>query len=436
MIIKISSKNNYLLDILYKNPNTDGGLYFKTLKRGCIVGNAIDKHNYEVVFQDTKYSYAPDGSNQIDYQSYTSPLVIMNIFNALFSHILRAKEDFKSLKIDWLNKAAGDVDTDECKIEVPSFYIDSNWYQNNRFLLSKYFEGIVVEQQSECVFRLTITAPTIFEAMNLLAITALFVFLTNDYGMHIYIDEGLMQKYGRILTNIDNVPYFIFYLFNVRTIRSPRRFDEFKPLFESYLAKDGIVADLKPLSNAYQREQNVMEYLDTKIPILDIGCGEFTYYKRMKTKGLSAPYFGVDLDESFERLAQLVAQRYNDETMSFSTSLNDYDATEPVNILLIEVIEHNSLSDSKELIKKALSYNFNRLIITTPNGEFNQFYIMDTEFRHDDHCYELSAFEFKSLVTEVISEANFKDKVSLTYLEIGDKLNGITPTQGVVIERI
>ncbi len=60
MILKIRSKNDYLLDILFKNPNTDYGLYFKTLKNGQIVGNAVNKHYYEVVFQDTKYSYLPE----------------------------------------------------------------------------------------------------------------------------------------------------------------------------------------------------------------------------------------------------------------------------------------------------------------------------------------------------------------------------------------
>ena len=60
MIIKISCENDNLMDILYKNPDTDFGLYFKPLKNGHIAGNIVDKHNYEVVFQDEKYSSFPN----------------------------------------------------------------------------------------------------------------------------------------------------------------------------------------------------------------------------------------------------------------------------------------------------------------------------------------------------------------------------------------
>jgi len=59
MIIKIKCKNDYLMDILCKNPDTDFGLYFKPLKNGHIAGNAVDKHNYEIVFQDEKDSFQP-----------------------------------------------------------------------------------------------------------------------------------------------------------------------------------------------------------------------------------------------------------------------------------------------------------------------------------------------------------------------------------------
>ena len=436
MIIKISSANQYLLDILYKNPNTDNGLYFKNLKKGCIVGNSVNKHLYEVVFQDTKYSYMGEDSNQIDFQSYSSPLLVMHICNSLFSHILKAKDEYKNSICLWLEKMLGDIDDQECMIEIPSFFIDSNWYKNDTFLLSKYFSGVKVEPQTNRIFKLTIKASSVFEAMNLLAVTALFIYLTNDYGKHIYIDEGLIQKYGRILTNIDNVPYFIFYLFNVRTIQLPHRFEEFRPMFENYLSHYGINANLKPLSNQYQREQFVLKRLETKIPILDIGCGEFTYYKRMKSKGLTAPYFAVDEDESLERLAYNIARRYNDDQFTFSSSLVDFESDQPVNILLIEVIEHNPIDEAKALINEALLYNFDQFIITTPNREFNQFYIMDTVFRHQDHDFELSQSEFKELIEDCILSTEEPRKYKVEYYQIGDNLNDITPTQGCVIKKV
>jgi hypothetical protein len=235
MIIRIKSDNDYLMDVLNKNPDTDMGLYFKSLKNGQVAGNIVDKHHYEVVFQDEKYSYLPEESNQIDYQSYCSPLAALHICNELFAHILKSRDEFSQKEIKWLGRTQGDVDTVPCCIETPSFYMDSNWFRGGRFLLTKYFDGVQVEQQSSRIFRLVISAPSIFEAFNMFSLVSLFTHITNDYGIFTYIDDNLAQKYGRILTNIRRVPYFVFYLFILRAVKSEKQFRDLKPVFEKYL---------------------------------------------------------------------------------------------------------------------------------------------------------------------------------------------------------
>lgn len=431
MILKIKSQNDRLLDILYKNPNTDNGLYFRPLKNGQIVGNVVNKNYYEVIFQDTKYSYMPEEANQIDYQSYCTPLAVLHICNELFGHIFKSKEEFSSKDIQWLGTTQGEADTENCTIEIPSFYIDSNWYRSGKFLPAKYFEGIEVEQQSSRIFRLTISAKSIFEAFNLLALVALFTHVTNNYAVFTYIDDSLAQKYGRILTNIDNVPYFVFYLFIMKAVKSERQFNELKPVFEDYLAKYGLDANLVLQGTYLQRINFITNLLERDIPILDIGCGEFTYYKKMMNKEFSSVYYAVDHDERFERLAENISRRYDEDNLVFMNSLEQFDSLDKVNILLTEVIEHNSLDEAKQLIRKALSYNFNKLIITTPNAEFNQFYNMETEFRHDDHDFEPTRQEFLDLIAEC---AEGKD-INIEFFQLGDSLNGIQPTQGCVITK-
>ena len=435
MILKIKSTNDRLLDLLYKNPETDNGLYFKSLKNGQIGGNTINKNCYEVVFQDTKYSYMPEDSNQIDYQSYCTPLAVLHICNELFGHILKSREEFLTKDIQWLGITQGEADTESCTIEIPSFYVDSNWYRNDRFLLSKYFEGITVTQQSNRVFGLTISAKSVFEAFNLLALVALFTHVTNNYAAYTYIDDGLAQKYGRILTNIDNVPYFVFYLFIMKAVKSERQFNELKPLFEAYLSKYGLTAKLVLQGTYLQRIHFITNLLERDIPILDIGCGEFTYYKKMMNKEFSSIYYAVDHDERFERLAENVSRRYDDDNLVFMNSLEQFDSQEKVNILLTEVIEHNPLDEAKELIQKALTYNFNKLIITTPNAEFNQFYNMDTEMRHDDHDFEPTRQEFEELIEDYILEMENPHQYKIEFFQLGDNLNGIQPTQGCVIKK-
>ena len=431
MILKIKSNNDRLLDILYKNPNTDNGLYFKPLKNGQIVGNAVNKNYYEVVFQDTKYSYMPEEANQIDYQSYCTPLAVLHICNELFGHIFKSKDEFSSKDIQWLGITQGEADTESCTIEIPSFYIDSNWYRNGKFLPSKYFDGIEVVQQSSRIFRLTISAKSIFEAFNLLALVALFTHVTNNYAVYTYIDDSLAQKYGRILTNIDNVPYFIFYLFIMKAVKSERQFNELKPVFEDYLARYGLDANLVLQGTYLQRIHFITNLLERDIPILDIGCGEFTYYKKMMNKEFLSVYYAVDRDEKLERLAQNISRRYDEDNLVFMNSLEQFDSRDKVNILLTEVIEHNPMDEAKELIRKALSYNFNKLIITTPNAEFNQFYNMETEFRHNDHDFEPNRQEFLDMITEC---AEGKD-INIEFFQLGDSLNGIQPTQGCVVTK-
>lgn len=431
MILKIKSNNKHLLDILYKNPDTDNGLYFKSLKNGQVVGNAVNENYYEVIFQDTKYSYLPEESNQIDYQSYCSPLVILHICKELFGHILKSKEEFSEKPIEWLEMTQGEADNESCTIEIPSFFIDSTWFRNGKFLPAKYFEGVSVEQQSNRIFKLTISAKSIFEAFNLLALVSLFTHVTNDYGMFTYIDDQLAQKYGRILTNIDNVPYFVFYLFIMRAIKSERQFNELKPAFEKYLEGNGLKANLVLQGTYLQRINFITQQLELDIPILDIGCGEFKYYKKMMAKGFTAPYYAVDQDPAFERISENIARRYEEDNLVFYKSLEEFESESLINVLLTEVVEHNPLEKAKELIVKALSYNFNKVIITTPNAEFNQFYNMDSEMRHDDHYFEPTRQEFCDLIMECAK----KEEVNIEFFQLGDSLNGIQPTQGCVISR-
>jgi hypothetical protein len=429
MILKIKSLNNRLLDILCKHPDTDNGLYCKPLRNGQIIGHVVGAQEYEVIFQDNKCSYCPEDNNAIDYQSYCSPLAVLHICSELFGHILKSREDYAGTTIKWLGVTQGEADNARCTIEIPSFYIDSNWYRNGRFLLSKYFEGIELVRQSQCIFRLTVTAKSVFDAFNLLALVAIFAHLTNNYKLFIYIDDSLAQKLVRILTNIENVPYFVFYLFIMRAVKSVKQFEAVKPLFEHYLANNGLKANLVIESTLRQRITFITKLLELDIPVLDIGCGEFLYYKKMMACNFAAAYHAVDKNPDMEQLAEHISRRYDDHNLFFYNSLEEFTSTEPVNILLTEVIEHNAPEEAKALIGKALSYNFNKLIITTPNVEFNPFYSMEEELRHKDHRFELTRDEFKSLITSCMQGRS----LHVEYFYLGDSLNEIQPTQGCII---
>jgi len=417
------------MDILCKNPDTDFGLYFKPLKKGQIAGNIIDKHHYEALFQDEKNSYVPEEGNQIDYQSHCSPLCVLHICNELFGHILKSREEFMQKEISWLNRTNGEVDKTPCRIEIPSFYIDSHWFRGGRFLLTKYFEEISVEKQSSRIYKLTISATSIFDAFNLLCLVSLFTHTTNDYGLFTYIDDNLVQKYGRILTNIQNVPYFVFYLFILRAIKSETHFHDLKPIFEKYLKDEGLDVDFKWQGTKQLRMQFITEQLDMDIPILDIGCGDLEYYKKIMKLGFKNQYFAVDKDEHIETLSRNISKRYEEKNLMYLSSLDEFTYQGKLNVLLTEVIEHNSVEDAKVLIKKALEYNINKMFITTPNFEFNRFFNMESQLRHTDHLFEPTTSEFRS----IINDCTIGKNCNVEYFYLGDSINGIQPTQGCIV---
>lgn len=431
MIINIHSKNPFFLDLLYKNPNTDLGLYAKQLKNGIVIGNVIDANNYEIIFQDTKYSYLPEDSNTIDFQSYCSPLAILNICTDFFTHSLKSREEYTTSTLSWLNKTQGELDNYACEIKVPTFYVHSSWYRDGIFLLSKYFNGIELKHCVGRNFELKIKGNSVFNAINLLTLVALFTHITNEYGVFTFIDESFATKYIRILTNLEKVPYFVFYLFIKRAVKNDKQFQIVKPICEAYLLKEGIEANLSYLGTHHDRVKYISKQLDLNTDILDIGCGEFIYYKKMMNMKFSKTYFAIDKEEHFERLGIAISSRYDADNLVFYTDLDDCKTTEKVNIIITEVIEHNTIENARDLVKKALKYNFNKIIITTPNVSFNKFYAEDLESRHDDHHFEFTETEFVNFINEC-TEENSNFNVTIDY--IGDKLNNIQPTQVAIIQ--
>jgi hypothetical protein len=110
--------------------------------------------------------------------------------------------------------------------------------------------------------------------------------------------------------------------------------------------------------------------------------------------------------------------------------LDEFSTQEKLNVLLTEVIEHNTLDEAKTLIKQALEYPVNKMIITSPNVEFNQFYNMEKQFRHEDHVFEPTTTEFRDMIAECTAGKN----CNVEYFYLGDSINGIQPTQGCIID--
>ncbi|MBE8726802.1 hypothetical protein [Flavobacterium hungaricum] len=424
MIIKLKSENKFFLDILYKNPNTDQGLYLKELKNGIVIGNVINETEYHCVFLDDKKSYLPEEGNQIDFQSYCSPLLALNMMTEFFNHLYKENNVLNETVISWLEKSYNDVDTEKCTIEVPTFFIDTNWYKNGSYLLSKYIDGISLQHKIGNNFELKIEGATVREAVQKFSLVALFTHFTNRYAVYTFIDDYFIQKHITMFTNLTGIPYFVFYLFIKRIMRSPLQFEKFKPQLEAYF--DNEVQFV--FTDTHQsRKEFICSKINFEETVLDFGCGELQYFKLLNKKGFEKEYYAYD-EVDFKHIAEKIQETQRAENLFWienKAELKDFDGQ----IILSEVIEHNSIEEAKALLIWIRdNTNFTRLFVTTPDKDFNVNYELTEEFRHDDHDFELSNEEFRNLIDEIFPNQK-------TFHGVGDCVKGIYPTSAVIIQK-
>ncbi|KRD12681.1 hypothetical protein ASE21_01900 [Flavobacterium sp. Root901] len=424
MIIKLKSDNKYILDILYKNPNTDQGLYLKELKNGIVIGNVISENEYHCIFLDGKKSYLPEEGNQIDFQSYCSPLLALNMMTEFFNHLYKENEVLNETVIFWLEKSYNNVDTEKCTIEVPTFFIDSNWYKNEKYLLSKYIDGISLQHKIGNNFELKIDGATVREAVQKFSLVALFTQFTNRYVVYTFIDDYFIQKHITMFTNLTGIPYFVFYLFIKRIMRSPVQFEKFKPQLEAYFNNEVQFV----FTDTHQsRKEFICKEINFDESVLDFGCGELQYYKLLQKRGFTQEYWAYD-EVDFKHIADKIQETERIENLSWIENLEELKDFEG-QVILSEVIEHNSLEEAKALmIWIRDNINFTRLFVTTPDKDFNVNYELTEEFRHDDHDFELSNREFRNLIDEIFPYQK-------TFHGVGDCVKGVYPTSAVIIQK-
>jgi 2-polyprenyl-3-methyl-5-hydroxy-6-metoxy-1,4-benzoquinol methylase len=182
-------------------------------------------------------------------------------------------------------------------------------------------------------------------------------------------------------------------------------------------------------NTAIQREVAILNKLGTlERQVLDIGCGEGNFVRRIAGKlpeGLS--YLAVDINPECREEVESLCKRKQLENVQIFASLDDaWTAKDKTDVLLVEVIEHMPMADAEALVKKVFDGKINtgKVLITTPNKSFNQFYDMkEDHIRHDDHHFELTEPEFREFLDRTVPPGY---KVEIFW--IGDVVNGIPTT--------
>lgn len=404
--LKIQSSNPDLSFILKKNPAS--GMQALLHKQGVLMGwyNPNNLSDYHVFFKDKGNSYNESGDYN-DHLSLTSPLFVLDSISEFFNENLKKHHE-------------KDLEGFENQISVNAVS-----FANQKILssFSTFFPEVNLLYTDGHIKTITLkTSKSIHYLMNY---TALLFSMIELRKTELYVDSSLLIKYLHCLNRID-APYFIRYLFKSHLLRYPEDFKASVDLLNSQGKYN-----FTPGDNYMSRVRAVESYLNSD-PLADIGCGEGRFMSLLGKK--VSKYLAYDQSEEERLKARNRMVRLDlphiqlfDTNEDFSVALQDQPSFQG---MLVEVVEHMPKPTAENLIKTYLQKsNLSQLFISTPDHAFNKHYAIDG-YRHHDHHFELTMEEFKNWILS-LTPPEFK----ANFLKIGDEIDGVSTTIGVVLKR-
>ena len=416
-IMQLRSTNPDFSFLIKKNPGN--GMIFREIRKGTAYGWYSDDKTYNIYFKDADNEisfkqYPDEDFEYLNLSRYNSPLIPLNMLTEFLGSLV---------KKDNVQDTTGFKHT----LMINMIHLQRIHYIE---FFQKHFKDFEfkIEEISDKSYKLLITTERTLEDLVHVS-SVLFLFFAMFGKEYIDIPESMLKKYITSLQIID-APFYIRNLFVQNFLTSRKRFRDFKAELEKS-ERYGIRFEFG--NTAYQRREFIKGKLKFDKKIIDIGCGE-GFYALSFARNIEHEYIAVDIDETLlERVRNNAVKRELDNIFTYpslESYIEDYDG-ELSDVILTEVIEHMPLEEAGNLIKSICrNINFETLVITTPNQEFNKFYELNEELRHDDHKWEFGKEEFKSWISDILEEAE------ISYVEIGDSVDGLSTTQGVIVKRI
>jgi len=416
-IIRLKSTNPHFSFIISKNPAS--GMLIRSVRKGLAYGWYTDESCFNVYFKDAdnEVSYKKDVNEDFEYLNvsrYNTPLFPMKAISEFFSSTFRSQQEQDHHGFDH-------------QFFINMIHIDRMNYVES---FMKHFPDCKFDYKHSAHKSYSLTISTTRNIYYLLHVVNVFcVFMSMFAPEYLDLSDATLAKSIRSV-NIIDAPFYIRNLFAVNFLNSRARFKRFKEELEK---TDRYKIDFVFGGTANQRREFIREQLFFDKAILDVGCGE-GYYATAFASKLEDYYYAVDTNpECLELVAKRAAKRQI-ENISLYNSVEEFLTTYnegQVDVLLAEVIEHMPLDEAMRLIKKLIKHvNFETLVITTPNADFNPFYEL-SGFRHDDHEWEMGQSDFEEWIEKIFEHY----PCTYTFISIGDSVNGITTTQGVIVKR-
>jgi hypothetical protein len=308
-------------------------------------------------------------------------------------------------------------------------------------IFKRYFTDIEIEttEVSKNNFKTTFSnkVPQTFSYfLSLVNLFAIFAVLNSEN--YTYITDEMIKKYLRFINKID-APYFIRYLFKIRMLRGETKY---KNNIEVLQQTEKYKIQMEFGDTHDMRINYVKNNLAIDLPIVDIGAGiDFRYMKayteHLQDAGL--PYYVIEIDEDARERIRAASKNRGWHNVEIFESLDDFllqYSGERVNVLCTEVLEHNELSVAEKLVSQVVEkINYNTFVITVPNSDFNQFYGMSTEFRHNDHKWEMGAKDWDNFCLKALFPVA-SNGTTMVSSGVGDKVDDIPVSHGIVMRNV
>lgn len=438
-IIKLTSENKYFSFIISKNP--ESGLSAKPLRKGVLFGYYTDgdESSYNIYFKD--------GSDEVSFPEYEGEefeYLNSSRYNSA-SFLVSAIDDmlrsaFKSNEFSTPNGIK--KDNGGC---MSTLFINMIKIKNKRYIdaFEDYFPDFKIDAEliNQNNYQITIrTTKSVFELLNFTSLFGIFNAIVNNEPN--FIGDDNIAKYIRCM-NIIDAPYFLRYLFKIRFIKGMNTFKrniEGFGVVKDELSKNKSKKIEMTFGDTWQaRQMAIEERLDFKNDIVDVGCGEGKYITRFSKFMKGKKYFAIDIDDEVRADAERRVKNKGLKDVKFYKSAlefwcsDDYEKNQVdrLDVICTEVIEHMPVEDAKVMMYDILGLPIDTLIVTTPDVRFNVNYFMEG-MRHDDHDWEPTKLEFQKFMSECLGACS-KEYTS-EWFPIGDVVDGITPSQGIIIK--
>lgn len=421
-VAQLKSQNSSLSYIIRKNPETSF-LQLIPERKGHVAGWWNDNtYNMAFLDGDDEVSFPQNIDGEFEYLNltrYSSPIAYLSFIKNFLDSAFKSQSE-------------KDIEGYQHTFHIENILVQKEFYLTH---FNTFFKDYTVEytEIAQNYYSITVTTnKSLYHLLNFVG-TLLLVITASNPDTHINIDEGLLSKFVNSLVIID-APYFIRYLFKTRIIGAPSFFKKYKHKLEEHSTHK---FSFEFGDTAYIRRDVIASHLDYTKNVVDVGCGEGFYVSYLAKKlSVDSTYHAIDTNETELDFARKKAERSGLSNVYFYTSLEDFlekaDDTLKYQFVLAEVIEHMNKEEAESLIEKIVSFKgFDSLIITTPNGEFNIHYMLENEFRHDDHNFEMTSDEFFNWI-QFISATKPTGKV--TCFDIGDSVDGVHFTNGCIVK--